>query len=146
MPSSSRLASKRAGRSSRRPARASGVTLTLTDEQVIEVCRAMGLLARIGSTLDLLGDDGAATLRLMLASLPRSVASNHSQSLLRALFVFAALPSGGGAIGIVALARSLELNTSTVHRYLQTFVLVGLVTRNDQTREYRRTQPVASIA
>jgi len=52
----------------------------------------------------------------------------------------ASLPDDGSYLGNAQLARMLDMNVSTVHRYLQTLVAVGLVERDPSTRRYRLAQ------
>lgn len=60
-----------------------------------------------------------------------------SHSLLAGLFVLAGVPGDGSYIGIVEIARRLEMNTSTTHRYVTTLLTAGLIERNPHTRKYR---------
>ncbi len=63
-----------------------------------------------------------------------------SRSLLSGLLLMASLPGDGSYMGNAQLARQLGMNVSTVHRYLQTLVAVGLVERDPRTRRYRLAQ------
>ena len=63
-----------------------------------------------------------------------------SRSLLSGLLLVASLPADGSYMGNAQLARMLDMNVSTVHRYLQTLVAVGLVERDPSTRRYRLAQ------
>jgi IclR helix-turn-helix domain len=63
-----------------------------------------------------------------------------SRSLLSGLLLVASLPGDGSYLGNAQLARMLGMNVSTVHRYLQTLVAVGLVERDPGTRRYRLAQ------
>ncbi|MGA2453670.1 MAG: helix-turn-helix domain-containing protein [Solirubrobacteraceae bacterium] len=63
-----------------------------------------------------------------------------SRSLLSGLLLVASLPDDGSYLGNAQLARMLDMNVSTVHRYLQTLVAVGLVERDPSTRRYRLAQ------
>jgi hypothetical protein len=60
-----------------------------------------------------------------------------SRSLLSGLLVLSCFPSDGGYLGIAELARMLEMNTSTTHRYVTTLLAVGLLERDPGTRRYR---------
>jgi DNA-binding MarR family transcriptional regulator len=60
-----------------------------------------------------------------------------SRSLLSGLFVLSCFPADGGYLGIAELARMLDMNTSTTHRYVTTLLAVGLLERNPGTRKYR---------
>ncbi len=60
-----------------------------------------------------------------------------SRSLLSGLRVLSCFPLNGGYMGIAALGRMLEMNTSTTHRYVSTLLAVGLLERDAATRRYR---------
>ena len=60
-----------------------------------------------------------------------------SRSLLSGLLVLSCFPENGGYLGINELARMLDMNTSTTHRYVTTLLAVGLLERNPGTRKYR---------
>jgi predicted transcriptional regulator len=60
-----------------------------------------------------------------------------SRSLLSGLLVLSCFPSDGGYLGIAELARMLNMNTSTTHRYVTTLLAVGLLERDPGTRKYR---------
>lgn len=66
--------------------------------------------------------------------------SRLSSSLLAGLMLLASFPTDGSYLGNAQLARLLGMNVSTVHRYLQTLVAVGLVERDPTTRRYRLAQ------
>lgn len=60
-----------------------------------------------------------------------------SRSLLSGLLVLSCFPADGGSLGIAELARRLDMNTSTTHRYVTTLLAVGLLERESTTRRYR---------
>jgi Fic family protein len=60
-----------------------------------------------------------------------------SRSLLSGLLVLSCFSSEGGYLGIAELARMLDMNTSTTHRYVTTLLAVGLLDRDPATRRYR---------
>jgi IclR helix-turn-helix domain len=60
-----------------------------------------------------------------------------SRSLLSGLLVLSCFPVDGGYLGIAELARMLDMNTSTTHRYVTTLLAVGLIERDPATRRYR---------
>jgi hypothetical protein len=60
-----------------------------------------------------------------------------SRSLLSGLLVLSCFPPEGGYLGIAELARLLDMNTSTTHRYVTTLLAVGLLERDPATRKYR---------
>jgi len=51
--------------------------------------------------------------------------------------VLSCFPTEGGFLGIAELARMLDMNTSTTHRYVTTLLAVGLLERDPATRKYR---------
>jgi Fic family protein len=60
-----------------------------------------------------------------------------SRSLLIGLLLLSAFPTDRSYLGIMEIARTLELSASTVHRYAITLVAVGLLERDPSTRKYR---------
>jgi IclR helix-turn-helix domain len=60
-----------------------------------------------------------------------------SASLMRGLLVFAALPSDGRSMRGLDLSRLLGIGPSTIHRYLATLVVLGLVEQDPSSRSYR---------
>ena len=60
-----------------------------------------------------------------------------SRSLLSGLLVLSCFPTDEGYLGIAELARMLDMNTSTTHRYVTTLLAVGLLERDPSTRKYR---------
>jgi DNA-binding MarR family transcriptional regulator len=64
--------------------------------------------------------------------------ANLSSSLLCGLLVIAACPQNGSDISITELARMIDMNPSTTHRYVTTLVVAGLLERDPVTRKYRR--------
>jgi Fic family protein len=63
-----------------------------------------------------------------------------SRSLLSGLLVFAAFPADGKTLGNAEVARMLGMNPSTAHRYISTFLELGLLERDPGTRRYRLTR------
>ncbi|MHB8241954.1 MAG: helix-turn-helix domain-containing protein [Solirubrobacteraceae bacterium] len=63
----------------------------------------------------------------------------YSRTTLRALLVLAAVPSDGGGRGVIELAEQLGLKTTSTHRYLRTWVAVGVLEQTPGSRLYRRT-------
>ncbi len=60
-----------------------------------------------------------------------------SRSLLSGLLVLSCFSPDGDYLGIAELARMLDMNTSTTHRYVTTLLAVGLLERDPATRRYR---------
>jgi hypothetical protein len=68
---------------------------------------------------------------------PRRIADKRfSGSLLFGLRLIYAFPRDGALIGHIELARKLDKNPSTVHRYLITLLAVGLIERDPVMRRY----------
>src|SRR5882757_59177 len=136
---------QRAGRPSRRSARTDdesegqAVLIELSKSQVDQVVRSAGQ---------------GGTLSVLLSAVedpqwPLGVDSDEwyypaqmedrrlSRSLLSGLLVLSCFPADGGYLGIAELARMLDMNTSTTHRYVTTLLAVGLLERDPSTRRYR---------
>ncbi len=125
----------------RESAREQLVSITLSRNQVDHVMRSA------------LGDDAAPSLSGLVAGAGfhrsrardtlslryRDLQANRrlSRSLLAGLLVLSCFPSEGVDIGIKDISEQLELNTSTVHRYVLTLVAAGLLERDPDTRRYR---------
>jgi Fic family protein len=60
-----------------------------------------------------------------------------SRSLLQGLLVLACFPLDGSYIGNTDVAKILDLNLSTAHRYISTLTAVGLLERDPDARKYR---------
>jgi predicted transcriptional regulator len=60
-----------------------------------------------------------------------------SRSLLSGLLVLSCFSLDGDDLGIAELARMLNMNTSTTHRYVTTLLAVGLLERDSSSRRYR---------
>jgi IclR helix-turn-helix domain len=136
---------QRAGRLSGRSARSDeapdeqAVLIELSGAQVDQVVRSAGR----GGTLSLLlsaARDPQWKLSLDSTewSYPAQMQDRRlSRSLLSGLLVLSCFPADGSYLGINELARMLDMNTSTTHRYVSTLLAVGLLERNTGTRKYR---------
>jgi DNA-binding MarR family transcriptional regulator len=60
-----------------------------------------------------------------------------SHSLFRGLLILALFISDQSDWGIGDVARKLDMNPSTTHRYMSTLVAFGLLVRDPRTRKYR---------
>lgn len=81
---------------------------------------------------------GLKDIRDMLAREPRQLEDSRlSRSLLAGLLMLASFPSDGSYLGNAEIARLLDMNPSTTHRYVSTLVAVGLLERDPSTRRYR---------
>jgi IclR helix-turn-helix domain len=117
------------------------VSITLSRNQIDHVIRAA------------LGDDVGPSMSVLVAGVGfhrdharhalsaryRSLQDNRrlSRSLLSGLLVLSCFPPEGADLGIKDISQELELNTSTVHRYVLTLVAAGLLERDPDTRRYR---------
>jgi DNA-binding MarR family transcriptional regulator len=113
--------------------------IELSKAQVDQVVRSAGQ----GGTMSvLLSALKAPTWTLSVASedwsYPAQLDDRRlSRSLLSGLLVLSCFPPEGGYLGIAELARMLDMNTSTTHRYVTTLLAVGLLDRDPATRRYR---------
>lgn len=109
------------------------VAITLTDAQVAAIVSEAASTAGIATLLSEATDMKVIRERL------RSLATDQSYSLstVRALLILSAC-SDDREHEVAELAKELDLTASTVHRYLATWVAVGLLHRNPHTRKYRR--------
>jgi hypothetical protein len=112
----------------------SELTITLTDSQVAQIVgRAAGV---VGLNQMLAPVDGEATIRRLLDA--AEDVDSYSRSTLRALMVLAAFPDDGTSREITEVARQLGLSPSTTHRYVGTWVAIGVLVQQPRTRTYRR--------
>jgi IclR helix-turn-helix domain len=118
-----------------------GVMLELSAEQVREVVRA-ATAGRGPSVWQIeLGLSREALLGAVSRPLPAVVDGRvFSHSLARGLRVLAVFPADGGLRGVAEIAKGLGMKRTTVHRYIVTFVALGLVVQDPVTRQYRRTE------
>lgn len=136
---------QRAGRSSRRLARSAeqtdceAVVIELSKAQVDQVVRAAGQGGTMSVLLSALKDpEWTLALDSGEWAYPTQMDDRRlSRSLLSGLLVLSCFPFDGGYLGIADLARMLDMNTSTTHRYVTTLLAVGLLDRDPATRRYR---------
>lgn len=138
---------QRAGRGAvRRPARsrdgetdAGKVMIELSKSQVDQVVRGAGEGGTMSILLSALRDpDWTLAVHSEDWSYPEQMEDRRlSRSLLSGLLVLSCFPADGGYLGIAELARMLDMNTSTTHRYVTTLLAVGLIERDPATRRYR---------
>jgi IclR helix-turn-helix domain len=116
-----------------RAAASEKVVLELSAAQVDRVIRS----ASEGSSMSLLLS-GLRDVREILAREPSQMEDNRlSRSLLAGLLMLASFPTDGSYLGNAEIARLLDMNPSTTHRYVSTLVAVGLLERDPSTRRYR---------
>lgn len=137
------------GRPSRRPDSASAartapgrVLIELSELQINRVVRSA---TETGSLAALFGGPELADVLAQNESTLRDYAgfdnAKVSRSLLQALLILSSLPADGSHLGIADISRRAGINSSTVHRYLATWRLVGIVDRDPNTRRYGRPRP-----
>jgi hypothetical protein len=117
------------------------VSITLSRNQVDHVMRAALGEGAVPSVSGLVAGTGFhhSHARQVLGSRYRDLQGNRrlSRSLLAGLLVLSCFPPEGVDMGIKDISEQLDLNTSTVHRYVLTLVAAGLLERDPDTRRYR---------
>jgi hypothetical protein len=118
-----------------------GVTIALTRNQIEHVVRGAlagrGLPALPPAALGRSLHD--AQIRKTLSDRYRGLQGNRrlSRSLLAGLLVLSCFSPDGIELGIKDISDQLDLNSSTVHRYVATLLAAGLLERDPDTRRYR---------
>lgn len=113
--------------------RSERVSIELSTAQVDRVIRS----AADGGSMSILLS-GLRDVREVLAREPRQLEDSRlSRSLLAGLMMLASFPTDGSYLGNAEIARMLDMNPSTTHRYVSTLVAVGLLERDPATRRYR---------
>jgi hypothetical protein len=109
-----------------------GVEIELSKAQVNRIVREAG---KDSGLLGLVGGMENLEFRAPPSQLddPR-----FSRSLLRGLMVLVCFPANGASRQVTDVARELDMGASTTHRYVSTFLEVGLLERDPVSREYRR--------
>jgi hypothetical protein len=115
------------------------VTIELSKAQVDQVIRAAGEGGTMSVLLSALKDpQWTLAVDCDNWSYPVQMEDRRlSRSLLSGLLVLSCFSAEGGSLGIAELARRLDMNTSTTHRYVTTLLAVGLLERDPTTRRYR---------
>lgn len=113
--------------------------IELSKAQVDQVVHAAGQGGTMSVLLSALKDPGSTlALDSEAWAYPTQMEDRRlSRSLLSGLLVLSCFPFDGGYLGIAELARMLDMNTSTTHRYVTTLLAVGLLDRDPATRRYR---------
>ncbi len=110
------------------------VTITLSDAQVALVVREAS--GRAGLVTLLSGVGELQELRRAMLPLLGDVRCSHST--IRALLVLAAFPADGGERDLTDIAREIGFSPSTTHRYVSTWMALGLLEQDPRSRRYRR--------
>jgi hypothetical protein len=109
------------------------IVIELSPAQVDRVVRG----AADGGNISVLLS-GLKDVREVLAREPKQLEDSRlSRSLLAGLLMLASFPTDGSYLGNAEIARMLDMNPSTTHRYVSTLVAVGLLERDPSTRRYR---------
>lgn len=112
------------------------VTISLTSTQISQVVRRASGRTGLSSMLADLEDPQA----LHDAVAPLLDDDAYSRSTLRALLVLAAFHPDGSERELTDVARQLELSPSTAHRYVGTWMALGLLEQDPVSRRYRRAE------
>jgi len=81
---------------------------------------------------------GLKDVREVLAHEPSQLDDSRlSRSLLAGLLMLASFPTDGSYLANAEIARMLDMNPSTTHRYVSTLLAVGLLERDPSSRRYR---------
>jgi IclR helix-turn-helix domain len=109
------------------------IAIELSPSQVDRVDRGASERGGISVLLS-----GLKDVREVLEHEPRQLEDGRlSRSLLAGLLMLACFPSDGSYLANAEIARMLEMNPSTTHRYVATLVAIGLLERDPATRRYR---------
>ena len=109
------------------------IVIELSPAQVDRVVRGAAESGNMSVLLSGLDD-----VREVLSREPRQLEDSRlSRSLLAGLLMLASFPTDGRYLGNAEIARMLDMNPSTTHRYVSTLVAVGLLERDPATRRYR---------
>jgi hypothetical protein len=108
--------------------------IALTDAQVAKVVRDASGGPRLAGLLAAAGD----LEELRRTTAPLLADPRQSLSALRAVLVLAAFSVDGSEREVTKVAKVLSLSPSTTHRYLRTWVALGLLEQDPSSRRYRR--------
>ena len=118
-------------------ASAEKITIELSKSQIDQVVRGAGAGGTMSILLTALRSP-EWTMSVDSDEYPEQMDDRRlSRSLLAGLLVLSCFPVDGDYLGIAELARMLDMNTSTTHRYVTTLLAVGLIERDPATRRYR---------
>lgn len=111
------------------------VSVVLTDGQIAQVLRDASATQRLTEPLSELTDFD------QFASLVQSFLNDNrcSRSTLRALLVLACFTDDDAERELTSIAAQLGFSPSTTHRYLGTWLAVGLLEQDPRSRKYRRS-------
>jgi hypothetical protein len=110
------------------------VTITLTDDQVGEVLQGSSGVNGVAGLLSEMSE--LDQLRAVVAPFIGDMA--YSTATFRAAFVLAALPRDGSERTITDIAIEVGLSKSVTHRYMVSWMALGMVCKDPGSRRYRR--------
>lgn len=113
------------------------VRIDLSDAQVAHVVRSTSAGSGLAAALARLAD--LSTLRHSVAPLLGN--PQYSRSLLRGLLVLGSFPADGSERELTGVAAELEIPAGTTHRYIGTWLAVGLLDQDPASRRYKRARP-----
>ena len=106
------------------------MAVTLTPGQVEEIVRA----ADPGRTPGFAALISTALSRVEEVAVPAD--RRMSSALLRGLAILTCFGPEEQALGLMEIAKRLQISASTIHRYLLTLVAAGLLEQSPKTRKY----------
>ena len=110
------------------------VRVDLSEAQVAQVVRSTSAGSGLAASLADLTEP--PTLRDSVA--PLLPDRHYSRSVLLGLLVLGAFPPDGGERALTNVAAELELPAGTTHRYIGTWLAVGLLEQDPASRRYKR--------
>jgi hypothetical protein len=116
------------------PGEAGIVAIVLTDAQVAQVVRSTSGNSALTASLAGLSEPGS--LRESVTRLRED--RRYSRSFLSGLLVLGAFPEDGSERELTQVAAELTSPASTTHRYIGTWMAVGLLEQDPTSRRYRR--------
>jgi DNA-binding MarR family transcriptional regulator len=109
------------------------VTIELTERQLGSVLRQTKADHSVAAMIS--GFDLKLTANEAFARLPQK---GSSRSLVVGLLALSAIPATGEPRRLSDIADELGMSASTLHRYLNTLLALGLIERTEPDRQYRR--------
>jgi hypothetical protein len=113
------------------------ISITLTRAQVAEVLRKEATARPHVFSLQATLTDLPSAARVIDATHEEGL----SRSTLRSLLVLIAFPEDGSYRGLAEVSKEVGYNPSTAHRYVSTWIAVGLLEQDPRSRRYRRPPP-----
>jgi DNA-binding MarR family transcriptional regulator len=112
----------------------SGLSITLTKAQAAQLLQQASAQQKTEEMVAAFDPAG----RLLESARRLMDDERYSRVLARAMMVFASFPDNGQPCSVTELADQLSMSPSMVHRYIATFVELGLLERDPVSRRYKR--------